>query len=56
MTFYRTPFAPHFFARKFRAESNIRVCGLHLQGAVQLPDQKDNQLLCQETMEADDGV
>jgi hypothetical protein len=29
--------APHFFARKFMAESNIRECGLHLHGTVKLP-------------------
>jgi hypothetical protein len=29
--------APHFFARKFRAESNIRACGSHLDGRVKLP-------------------
>lgn len=30
--------SPHFFARKFTEESNIRESGLHLPGAIRLPD------------------
>jgi hypothetical protein len=32
-----------FFARKFTPQSNIRGCGLHLSGAVGLPDPGDRQ-------------